>query len=93
MTVPAPRERANCTKVKSAEKKKAAMRPFLESGNAGRSALTRLETRIALADHEHLAATTYDLAVAMALLCGLEGRQHFHGTPRNGFWDTGNRKL
>ena len=43
-----------------------------------RSALACLETRIALADHEHLAATAYDLAVTMPLLRGLEGRKHFH---------------
>jgi hypothetical protein len=61
--------------------------------SASASALARLEARIALADHEHLAATTDDLAVAMALLCGLEGRQHFHGTPRNGFWDTGKPEI
>jgi hypothetical protein len=58
-----------------------------------RSALARLETRIALADHEYLAATTHDLAVAMTLLCGLEGRQHFHGTPRGEFLDTENAKV
>ena len=49
-----------------------------------RSALARLETRVALADHEHLAATTHDLAVAMALLGGFERGQNLHGkTPGN----------
>src|SRR5882757_655557 len=39
---------------------------------AMRSALACLEARIALADHENLAATAHDLAVAMPLLRGLE---------------------
>jgi len=47
------------------------------SGNCG-SALTRLETRVALADHEHLAAATHDLAIAVTLLGGFEGGQDFH---------------
>jgi hypothetical protein len=67
--------------------------PFLKTSAADRSALARLETRIALADHEYLAAATYDFAVTMALLCGLEGRQHFHGTPREGSWDTESAEL
>src|SRR5690348_5336971 len=46
---------------------------------AGASALARLETRIALADHENLAATAHDLAVAMPLFRGLQGRKHLHG--------------
>src|SRR5437899_5407288 len=37
-----------------------------------RSALTRLETRVALADHEHFAPATHDLAVAMTRLGGFE---------------------
>src|SRR5688500_5171638 len=74
--------------------KRAAERPFRSSLSANdRSALARLEARVALADHEHLAAATHDLAVAMALLCGLEGRQHFHGTPRNGFLGTENAEV
>jgi hypothetical protein len=44
------------------------------------SALTRLETRVALADHENLAATTHDLAVAMPGLGGLERRKNLHDT-------------
>jgi hypothetical protein len=72
---------------KSQKRKRPQSGPFHRNPIAVfRSALARLETRIALADHEYLAATTHDLAVAMALLCGLEGRQHFHGTPRNSFW-------
>ena len=43
------------------------------------SALAGLEARVALADHENLAAATDDLAVAMALLGGFERRQYFHG--------------
>jgi hypothetical protein len=59
--------------------KRAASGPFvLNPLQRCRLALARLETRIALADHEDLAATTHDLAVTMALLCGLEGRKHFH---------------
>jgi hypothetical protein len=49
---------------------------------ARQSALARLETRIALADHENLAASADDFAVAVPLLGGLEGRKHFHGMPR-----------
>jgi hypothetical protein len=49
---------------------------------AMRSALAGLEARIALADHENLAATAHDLAVAVPLLRGFEGRKHFHGKPR-----------
>jgi hypothetical protein len=60
---------------------------------AMRSALARLETRIALADHENLAATAYDLAVTMPLFRGLEGRKHFHGTPRNRSGMTENAEL
>jgi hypothetical protein len=36
------------------------------------SALAGLEARIALADHENLAAAADDLAIAMALLGGFE---------------------
>src|SRR5690348_14515467 len=41
--------------------------------------LACLETRVALADHEHLAAPAHDLAVAVPLLRGLQGRKHLHG--------------
>jgi len=51
----------------------------LRQNEAGESALTRFETRIALADHEHLAATTHDLAIAVAGLGGFERGQDFHG--------------
>jgi hypothetical protein len=43
------------------------------------SALTSLETRVALADHEHLAATAHNLAVAMPRLGGLQRVKHLHG--------------
>jgi hypothetical protein len=43
------------------------------------SALTSLETGIALADHEHLAATTHNLAVTVPRLGGLQRVKHLHG--------------
>jgi hypothetical protein len=49
-----------------------ARRPFVISCRDASSALTRLEAWIALADHEHLAATTNDLAVAMPRFGGFE---------------------
>jgi hypothetical protein len=45
---------------------------------SGNSALASLEARVALADHEHLATTTHDLAVAVPLLGGFKRRQNFH---------------
>jgi hypothetical protein len=42
-------------------------------------ALTSLETGIALADHEHLAATTHNLAIAVPRLGGLQRVKHLHG--------------
>jgi hypothetical protein len=44
-----------------------------------RSALASLETGIALADHEDLAATTHDFAVTVTGLGRLERVQDFHG--------------
>lgn len=44
-------------------------------------ALTRLEARIALADHEHLATAANDLAVTMTGLGRLQGVEDFHGKP------------
>jgi hypothetical protein len=44
-----------------------------------KSALTSLETGIALADHEHLAATTDNLAVTVPRLGGLQRVKHLHG--------------
>jgi hypothetical protein len=41
--------------------------------------LTSLETGIALADHEHLAATTHNLAIAVPRLGGLQRVKHLHG--------------
>jgi len=43
------------------------------------SALASLETGVALADHEHLAATTHDLAIAVPRLGGLQRIKHLHG--------------
>jgi hypothetical protein len=42
-------------------------------------ALTSLETRVALADHEHFAATTHNLAVTVPRLGGLQRGKHLHG--------------
>ena len=64
------------------ETQKAACAAFQRRSAAIRLALARLETRIALADHENLAAATHDLAIAMAGLGGLERRKHFHWKPR-----------
>src|SRR5690554_6281274 len=47
--------------------------------SAVHSALARLETRVRLADHEDLAATTNDLAVAVTGLRRLQGGQDLHG--------------
>ena len=60
-------------------------RPFQQhTAIAVISALARLEARVALADHENLAAAAHDFAVAVALLRGLQRIQHFHGiAPRN----------
>jgi hypothetical protein len=46
---------------------------------AEKSALTSLETRIALADHEHFAATAHNLAVTVPRLGGLQRGKHLHG--------------
>ena len=50
--------------------------PLFDAWRERSSALARLETRVALADHENLAAAAHDLAVAVT---GLERRQDFHG--------------
>jgi hypothetical protein len=44
-----------------------------------KSALTGLEARIALADHENLAATAHNLAVTVPLFGGLQRGKHLHG--------------
>ncbi|MGY3038705.1 hypothetical protein ACVWWQ_000292 [Rhodanobacter sp. TND4EL1] len=59
--------------------KKAAFAAFFVSPLRDDSALTSLETGIALADHEHLAATANNLAVAMPRLGGLQRVKHLHG--------------
>jgi len=43
------------------------------------STLARFETRVALADHEHFAATAHNLAVTVPLLGGLQRGKHLHG--------------
>jgi hypothetical protein len=50
----------------------------LTFGCLRRLTLTRFETRIALADHEHFAAAANDFAIAMTLLGRFERRQDFH---------------
>src|SRR5690242_8463657 len=59
--------------------KNAGTGPAFGSNRALGSALASLEARVRLADHEDLAAAADDLAVAMAGLRRLEGRQDFHG--------------
>ncbi len=44
-----------------------------------KSTLTRLETRVGLADNEHFAAAAHDLAIAMTGFGRLERRKDFHG--------------
>jgi hypothetical protein len=44
-----------------------------------KSTLTRLETRVGLADHEHFAATAHDLAIAVTGFGRLERVDDFHG--------------
>jgi hypothetical protein len=44
-----------------------------------KSALASFETGIALADHENLAATTHNLAIAVPRLGGLQRVKHLHG--------------
>jgi hypothetical protein len=55
------------------------MAAFSSTGSAPESALASLESRVALADHEHLAATAHDLAVAVPRLGGLQRVKHLHG--------------
>lgn len=85
MTAVTPRHPRN-TKGRSgggtSEIRRAAQAALASRETSESSALASLETRVGLADHEDLAATAHDLAVAMPLLCGLEGRKHFHGMPR-----------
>jgi hypothetical protein len=50
--------------------------------NPADSALTRLEARVRLADHEDLATAADHLAVAMTGLCRLQGGKDFHDIPR-----------
>jgi hypothetical protein len=71
------KQRGSCQE--STQQKRPLARPFCVTRSAGRSALTGLETRVALADHEHLAATAHNLAVTVPLLGGLQRGKHLHG--------------
>jgi len=53
-----------------------------------RSALASLETRVGLADHEDLATTAHDLAVAVTGLGRLQGVEDFHGNS----WERTNKE-
>jgi hypothetical protein len=66
--------------------KKAASQRLFSIDSCCRSTLTRLEARVALADHEYLAATAHNLAVTVPLLGGLQRGKHLHGRllERNG---------
>jgi hypothetical protein len=66
--------------------KKAAFQRLFFSELRSQSTLTRLEARVALADHEHFAATAHNLAVTVPLLGGLQRGKHLHGRllKRNG---------
>jgi hypothetical protein len=44
-----------------------------------RSTLTRFEARVALADHEHFAATAHNFAVTVPRFGGLQRGKHLHG--------------
>jgi hypothetical protein len=55
------------------------LRGLFHDALALESALTSFETGVALADHENLAATTDDLAVAMPRFGGLQRVKHLHG--------------
>jgi hypothetical protein len=59
--------------------KKAACAAFFIDTSRLESALAGLETRVALADHERLAATAHNLAVTVPLLGGLQRGKHLHG--------------
>jgi len=61
------------------EKQKGRIAALLVNPVSVDSALARLETGVALADHEDLATTAHHLAVAVTGLCGLQRIQDFHG--------------
>jgi len=64
----------------ASETKKPACAGFIRAICAERDlALTRLETRIGLADYEHFATTTYDFAVTVACFGRFQRGQDFHG--------------
>jgi hypothetical protein len=64
---------------KAGNKKAAPWAAFCKTRKQPKLALTSLETRVALADHEHLAATTHNLAVTVPRLGGLQRGKHLHG--------------
>ena len=67
-------------KSRERKRKRPLARPFRVNCSVLPSALARLETRVALADHENLATPAHDLAIAVTALGGLERRKHFHGS-------------
>jgi hypothetical protein len=66
------------TGISEEPKKKAAFTASIYSSRL-KSALTSLETGVALADHEHFAATANDFAVTVTRLRGLQRGKHLHG--------------
>jgi hypothetical protein len=65
--------------LRDGQQKSRAWRGLSSAQAAPESALAGLETGVAFADHEHLAATTHDLAVAVPRLGGLQRVKHLHG--------------
>jgi hypothetical protein len=61
------------------KKKRPLARPLFINSSQLELALTSLETGVALADHEHFAATAYDFAVTVTRLRGLQRRKYLHG--------------
>jgi hypothetical protein len=61
------------------KQKKGRFRGLSSKPVAAGSALTSLETGVALADHEHFAATANDFAVTVTRLRGLQRGKHLHG--------------
>jgi len=59
--------------------KKGRIAAFFLARSSLKSALTGLETRVALADHKYLAATANDFAVTVPRLGGLQRGKHLHG--------------
>jgi hypothetical protein len=70
MTWPANLSKNSCAVQRRQKAKGRARRPFVEVCCGASSALARLEARVALADHEYLATTAHDFAVAVARFGG-----------------------